>query len=171
MTSVPQNKDELLSAIQTIYNKLYQDYATIPEEITRELSIEGNVKDTLISVSDTLAYLIGWGKLIQKWHSRKSQGLAVDFPETGYKWNELGQLAQSFHKQYHDWGYKDLLTEFESTISDIVALISSLDNRNLYEVPWYEKWTLGRLIQLNTSSPMKNMRTKVRKFKKANGLK
>ncbi|MBU2238452.1 MAG: ClbS/DfsB family four-helix bundle protein, partial [Gammaproteobacteria bacterium] len=35
---------------------------------------------------------------------------------------------------------------------------------------WYEKWTLGRMIQFNTSSPMKNMCTKVRRFNKSNGL-
>ncbi|MCF9684883.1 ClbS/DfsB family four-helix bundle protein, partial [Vibrio parahaemolyticus] len=34
----------------------------------------------------------------------------------------------------------------------------------LYGVAWYEQWTLGRMIQFNTSSPMKNMRTKVRRF-------
>ncbi|TOC26278.1 hypothetical protein CGJ87_24220, partial [Vibrio parahaemolyticus] len=28
----------------------------------------------------------------------------------------------------------------------------------------YEQWTLGRMIQFNTSSPMKNVRTKVRRF-------
>ncbi|ARR51641.1 ClbS/DfsB family four-helix bundle protein [Photobacterium damselae] len=43
---------------------------------------------------------------------------------------------------------------------------SSLSNHQLYQEPWYEKWTLGRMIQFNTSSPMKNVRTKVRRFKR-----
>ena len=171
MTSVPQNKQELLEAIRVASDKLHQDCNNIPDNLTRELSIEGNVKGTLISVCDTLAYLIGWGKLVLKWHSRSEQGQKVDFPETGYKWNELGQLAQSFHEQYQNWSYASLLKEHKATVQEIVGLIDRLDNHSLYEIAWYEKWTLGRMIQLNTSSPMKNMRTKVRKFKRLNGIK
>lgn len=39
-------------------------------------------------------------------------------------------------------------------------------NETLYGIAWYKQWTLGRMIQFNTSSPMKNMRTKVRRFKR-----
>ncbi|EGR2232552.1 ClbS/DfsB family four-helix bundle protein, partial [Vibrio parahaemolyticus] len=49
-------------------------------------------------------------------------------------------------------------------VNEILLLISSLSDHDLYGVVWYEQWTLGRMIQFNTSSPMKNMRTKVRRF-------
>jgi len=133
--------------------------------------VEGNVKGTEISVSDTLAYLIGWGKLVIKWNKLTAAKQYVEFPDTGYKWNELGKLAQSFHFKYRDWKYNDLISEFETTINDILSLVRSLSEYELYGVAWYEKYTLGKMIQLNTSSPMKNMRTKVRKFKKNNGIK
>ncbi|QUM84687.1 ClbS/DfsB family four-helix bundle protein [Moritella sp. 28] len=164
MSSVPKNKDELELAINSIVPKLMADYRSIPESNTRKIGVEGNIKGTTISVSDTVAYLIGWGKLVLKWHHLKSQNQHVDFPETGYKWNQLGLLAECFHKEYHDWKYDDLLVELESTVSDILLLISNLSNHELYGVAWYERWTLGRMIQFNTSSPMKNMRTKVRRF-------
>lgn len=171
MTSVPKNKQELYEAITVAYEKILVDYLAIPEEYSRSLGVEGNVKGTEISVSDTLAYLIGWGKLVLKWHNRTSAGKDVDLPETGYKWNELGKLAQAFHSQYEKWTYNDLITEFKSTMSELLSLIESLSNKELYGVSWYEKYTLGRMIQFNTSSPMKNMRAKVRKFKKNNGIK
>uniref|UniRef100_A6VYB4 ClbS/DfsB family four-helix bundle protein n=1 Tax=Marinomonas sp. (strain MWYL1) TaxID=400668 RepID=A6VYB4_MARMS len=170
MSSVPQSKDELLSAINSIFPKLMDDYRIVPESLSRKCELEGNIKGTQISVCDTVAYLVGWGKLVLKWHSLKSQGLPVDFPDTGYKWNQLGLLAASFHAEYSDWKYEDLLTELDSTINELISLISSLSNEELYETTWYEKWTLGRMIQFNTSSPMKNMRTKVRRFNKSNGL-
>ncbi|MDJ0856785.1 MAG: ClbS/DfsB family four-helix bundle protein [Desulfobacterales bacterium] len=170
MTSVPQNKQELLNAIQVAVDKLHQDFSGIPEKVTREQSIEGNIKGTMISVCDTLAYLIGWGKLVLKWHARSEQDLHVDFPETGYKWNELGPLARSFHEKYQAWTYPSLLDEHKATMQEMVRLVDRLDNHTLYEVAWYKKWTLGRMIQFNTSSPMKNMRTKIRKFKSANGI-
>lgn len=166
MSSVPKNKDELILAINSIFPKLMDDYRSVPESSARECGIEGNVKGTVISVSDTAAYLVGWGKLVLKWYCLTSQDQHVDFPETGYKWNQLGQLAESFQEQYRDWNYNDLLDELEATTSEVLALISGLSNHELYGVVWYEKWTLGRMIQFNTSSPMKNMRTKVRRFKR-----
>ncbi|EGR0292783.1 ClbS/DfsB family four-helix bundle protein [Vibrio parahaemolyticus] len=164
MSSVPRNKGELELAINSIFPKLMADYRLTPESNVRKPGVEGNVKGTLISVSDTVAYLIGWGKLVLKWYRLKSQNQNVDFPETGYKWNQLGLLAESFHDEYRNWKYDDLLIELESTVNEIQLLISSLNDHELYGVEWYEQWTLGRMIQFNTSSPMKNMRTKVRRF-------
>ncbi|WP_418642173.1 ClbS/DfsB family four-helix bundle protein [Vibrio chaetopteri] len=164
MSSVPKNKNELVLAINSIFPKLLADYRQIPEELSREIGVEGNVKGTQISVCDTVAYLIGWGQLVLKWYTLKSQGKQVDFPETGYKWNELGLLAESFHRKYQHWSYEELLIDLESTTDKVLLLISTLSDDELYGVEWYEKWTLGRMIQFNTSSPMKNMRTKVRRF-------
>lgn len=166
MSSVPKTKTELELAIQSAFSKLMADYRNIPESICREKGIEGNIKGSVISVCDTAAYLIGWGQLVLKWHTLKSQGQQVDFPETGYNWNELGLLAEHFHLNYQGWGYDKLLAELESTTDKILALISSLDNHELYSTHWYKQWTLGRMIQFNTSSPMKNVRTKVRRFKR-----
>lgn len=164
MSSIPTNKVELEFAIRSVFTKLISDYHAVPVSDARTLGVEGNVKGTTISVCDTVAYLVGWGKLVLKWYHLKSQNLPVDFPETGYKWNQLGLLAKSFHEEYRDWNYDELLVEFESTVNDILALIARLSDEQLYGVPWYEQWTLGRMIQFNTSSPMKNMRTKVRRF-------
>ncbi|EGR4363278.1 ClbS/DfsB family four-helix bundle protein, partial [Vibrio cholerae] len=133
MSSVPESKDELLTAINSIFPKLMVDYRSVPASIARQCEIEGNVKGTQMSVCDTVAYLIGWGNLVLKWHSLKSQGLPVDFPETGYKWNQLGLLAVSFHDQYRDWKFEDLLKELDSTVNKLILLVESLSNEELYE--------------------------------------
>lgn len=166
MSSISKNKQELSQAIHIAFDKLVADYSAIPEEYTRRMGVEGNVKNTEINICDTLAYLIGWGKLVLKWHDGKAKKLEIDFPETGYNWNELGQLAQHFYLQYQDSSYQNLLLEFQSTTEQILQLIRSLDDHELYGKNWYKNYTLGRMIQFNTSSPMKNVRTKVRKFKK-----
>lgn len=170
MSSVPQNKTELETAIQVAFEKLLADYQSIPAEMSRVKGVEGNIKGTEISICDTLAYLIGWGQLVLKWHGLKSQGKTVDFPETGFKWNQLGELATAFHQQYSQWGYHDLQEEFEAVTRKVQKLIADTSNEDLYEVNWYEKWTLGRMIQFNTSSPMKNVRTKVRRFKRRHAI-
>ena len=80
MSSVPGNKDELELAINSIFPKPMADYRSIPESKARKPGVEGNVKGTVISVSDTVAYLIGWGKLVLKWYRLKSQKSACGFP-------------------------------------------------------------------------------------------
>lgn len=170
MSSVPKNKQELHQAIKHAFDKIYSDYSDMPEEYSRVEGVEGNVKGTEITVSDTLAYLIGWGKLVLKWYRLTSSGEKVDFPETGYKWNELGKLAEAFHSEYGSWSYNDLLSEFSETTEQILLLIESLSDHELYGKTWYGKYTLGRMIQFNTSSPMKNMRTKIRRFKRVKSI-
>ena len=167
MTSIPSNKNELHEAIANAYRLLQADYQTIPDALSRIAAIEGNRKGTHICVCDTLAYLIGWGRLVLKWHGLSLAGQPIDFPETGYKWNQLGLLAQHFHREYQHWSYSSLQTELAEVVEQILALIEGIDNSALYGEPWYNKWTLGRMIQLNTASPMKSTRQKIRRFKRA----
>ena len=169
-SSVPTNKKELEASISIAFEKILADYSTIPTKISRKLAVVGNVKGTEISVCDTLAYLIGWQRLVLKWVKLSSQKQIVDFPETGYKWNELGKLAQHFQSQYTQWSYVDLLEEFTVVTNEVLTLITSLSEHQLYGEPWYEKYTLGKMIQFNTTSPMVNIRSKVRKFKKQNQI-
>jgi hypothetical protein len=171
VSSIPQNKQELHHAITLAFDNILIDYSTIPEEYSRTVGVEGNTKGNEITVCDTVSYLIGWGKLVLKWYTLTSKGKTVDFPDTGYKWNELGKLAEAFHYQYSNWAYNDLLLEFSATTNKLLSLIESLENHELYSESWYEKYTLGRMIQFNTSSPMKNMRAKIRRFKKAHSIK
>lgn len=166
MSSISNNKDELASSIESAYRKLLADYQDIPEGLSRTVGVEGNVKNKEISVSDTVAYLIGWGHLVLKWYELRAKQVEVDFPEKGYQWNELGLLAQHFHDRYKDWPYDKLLSEFQFTTQRILLLIDSLSDEELYGQAWYKRYTLGRMIQFNTSSPMKSTRTKVRRFKK-----
>lgn len=168
MSSISKNKAQLLNSIINIFDKLCVDYEKISPELSRKLAIEGNVKGSQISVCDTLAYLIGWQKLVLKWYNRKEQRLPVHFPEEGFNWQQLGQLAEHFHQQYALWEYEALYNKFKSTTAQLIALVNRLDNEVLYGEPWYKSYSLGRMIQFNSSAPMKNTRTRVRRFIKEN---
>lgn len=169
--SVPKDKEELLAAIVDNYEKLTTELSTIPIDSTTSKELEGHSKNTLMSVKDLIAYLVGWGQLVLKWNDKKSKGLDVDFPETGYKWNELGLLAQKFYKDYEKDDFPTLKNRLDQTTSEILKLIESKTNRELYETAWFDKWTLGKMIQLNTSSPFKNSKDRIRKWKKVKQLK
>lgn len=168
--AVPSNKSELIAAIEVGYDKLIAELADIPSGMLREQSLEGHAKGTSMSVDDLLAYLLGWGKLVLKWHKRMALGQEIDWPETGYGWNELGPLARKFYADHAHASHTDLLEQLAQNKQAIVSLIQSKSDSELYGTPWYGKWTMGRMIGFNTASPYVNARGRLRKWKKANGL-
>lgn len=168
--AVPQNKQELLYAIETTYQKLMTELVSVPVEYARESTLEGHAQGTTMSVADLVAYLIGWNSLVLKWCDGKSKGISVDFPEKGYQWNELGRLAQKFYADHADDSYPELLQQFAEVHARILALVVQHSNASLYEAPWYKKYTLGRMIQFNTSSPYANAHARLRKWKKLKAL-
>tara|TARA_R110002020_G_scaffold28563_10_gene90933 strand:+ start:5486 stop:5998 length:513 start_codon:yes stop_codon:yes gene_type:complete len=168
--AIPQNKSELLSAVKGNYRQLAREFASIPAERSREATLDGHARDSQISVHDLAAYLLGWGRLVLKWQERRAADLPVDFPETGYKWNELGPLAQKFYRDHAGLDYVDLLQQLDQNQADMVALIDGLSDAELYGQAWYERWTLGRMIQFNTAAPYANARSRLRRWKKQQGL-
>ncbi len=168
--AIPGCKSELADAIDINYKKLLADLDGVPEVLSREPSLEGHAKGTQMSVHDLVAYLTGWCELVLKWHAGKAAGEPVDFPETGYKWNELGRLAKKFYADYAGLTQAALLERFVEAKDRILAMIERTDNDDLYGKPWYEAYTFGRMIQLNTSSPFDNARKRLRRWKKEKGL-
>ena len=168
--SVPENKSELIEAIEESFDRLWRELAAVPEGLTRETTLEGHAKGTVMSVHDLVSYLVGWSEMVLKWHQRRRAGLSVDFPETGYKWNELGRLASKFYFDYAELSWPALLERLADAKARIVVLVEGYSDAELYGAPWYEKYTMGRMIQFNTSSPLANARGRLRKWKKANGL-
>ena len=165
--AVPQDKDELLAAIETEFAKLRKTLDDVPADLVQMRTMEGHARDTVMSPFDLVAYLTGWNELVLKWLERDAAGAPIDFPETGFKWNELGRLARKFYRDYADLPYPELLARLDTAKARIVEAIGEKGNAALYERPWYEKWTMGRMIQFNTSSPYANARGRLRKWLKS----
>ncbi|MBU9830374.1 ClbS/DfsB family four-helix bundle protein [Rahnella sp. FC061912-K] len=168
--NVPQTKSELLLAIDKNFNKLISYLNVIPPELTSDKSMEGHSKGTEMSIHNLVSYLIGWNTLVVKWITYDEKGLPVDFPETGFKWNQLGLLAQKFYSDYRELNYRALMTELESVKDHIVKLIDERTDCDLYGKPWYTKWTMGRMISFNTSSPYANANGRIRKWANNNNI-
>lgn len=163
---IPKNKDELLSEINIHYKKLKDEIWKIDAKNASLKELDGQVAWDVISVCNLLAYLIWWWELVLKWEKWVSNGVNVDFPETGYKWNELGKLAQKFYIDYEDLDFEALQEKLDEVVNNITLMIDSKTNYELYESLWYTKWTLWRMIQFNTSSPYKNVRARLVKWRK-----
>jgi hypothetical protein len=162
---IPKSKEELIKEINESFEKLQKELVTIPDELSGKMEIQGHSKNSLISLHNLLAYLIGWGQLVLKWQDLKTKEIDCEFPEKGFKWNELGVLAQKFYTDFENEDYHVLQLKLTNTVNELLGLIENTSNNELYEMPWYKSYTFGRMIQLNTSSPYKNARLKIRKWR------
>ncbi|THU05164.1 ClbS/DfsB family four-helix bundle protein [Lampropedia puyangensis] len=164
--AVPQNKSELLCAIEKEFDKLSREIALVPAEYTLTKSMPGHAKGSSISPHDLVAYLVGWNELVLKWHAKMASNESVDFPETGFKWSQLGRLATKFYQDYEHLAFTDLVAQLHTAKGHLVGLIERHSDAELYGCPWYGKWTMGRMIQLNTASPYANACGRLRKWRK-----
>jgi len=62
----------------------------------------------MMNVHNLVSYLIGWNHLVLKWIDLDAKVAAINFPETGFRWNELGALAQKFYSDYEDVPFEGL---------------------------------------------------------------
>lgn len=167
---VPQTKAELTTAINKEFDKLMHYLNVIPHELTLEHSMDGHAKDTTMSIHNLVSYLLGWNQLVIQWITEDEKGIPVDFPATGYQWNQLGLLAQKFYADYAHLDFLSLMTELQSAQKQILQLIDERTDAILYGQPWYTKWTMGRMISFNTSSPYANANGRLRKWAKQNNI-
>ena len=161
---IPSSKTELLDAIAQRFMKLNQALDTVPTELFDDKSMEGHVKGTLISPNNLVSYFIGWNNLVLKWLEYDDIGKNIVFPEVGYKWNQIGQLAQKFYTDGSGQTFNKNRIHLMQAKGRLVVEISNRTNQELYGALWYRKWTKGRMIQLNSASPYENARGRVRKW-------
>ena len=152
--AVPTSKNELLAAISITFERLCTDLARVPHDRAHEASLEGHASGTVMSPADLIAYLIGWNELVLKWLEQDDRGLTVDFPETGFKWTQLGPLAQKFYADYRHLDWPALLDRLTVAKIRLVDTISARPEDELYGRPWYGKWTKGRRF---SSIPRRHM--------------
>jgi len=163
---VPKNKDELLSEINKHFYKFLNTAKKINLENIHKKNIIWHKKDTFISAHNLVSYLNWRVLLVIKWIDFSETNIDFDMPETWYKWNQLWDLAIKFYDDFKDINYENLLLDLEKNYEIIIKIIQSKSNENLYEINWYTKYTLWRMIQFNTSSPCKNAYLKIKKFYK-----
>ena len=109
--------------------------------------------------------------MILKWLAWSETPARIDFPETGYKRNALGALAQKFYADHQGRDYDDLLGDLTRAKTAIVYQVKARSTVSLYGAAWYGKHTLGRMIQLNTAAPYKNATLRPRRWRKQDGFK
>lgn len=65
--AIPTSKDELLTAVEKTFTQLSGDLERVPPDAARQPVLEGQVKDTMMSPADLVAYLVGWNQQVLTW--------------------------------------------------------------------------------------------------------
>lgn len=124
-----------------------------------------NFTTGMASVSDIIAYQIGWGKLVINWYNvGTKQGKKPDMPGEGFTEWKYKEIAQHFmNKWQFDKGTKQekelhkVVIELIN-ISEIEYNNGNLDKEGVWD--WCtlnsgKKWPLSKWIKVNTISPYK----------------
>ena len=162
-----QTKAELIQTIQDTFQK----YITEFEEITEEWRHQHH-DEVDKSPSENLSYQLGWLHLLLDWEAQEKNGVAVQTPAAGYKWNQLGALYDQFYQRYGQLSLKEQQQQLTQLVEELCQWISTLSDTELFE-PGQRKWAttkaqwpLYKWIHINSVAPFTNFRTKIRKWKR-----
>lgn len=162
--TVPTSQAELHDAIVTEFARLDADLDRVPPASARASVLPGHVKGTTMSPADLVAYLVGWNEQVLIWQERRDAALPDEFPAAGHSWGDLGALAQQFYREHEHDSWEHLRARLTVAKDRILALVDTRSDADLYGSPWYRTWTMGRMISLNTSSPYRNARARIRQW-------
>lgn len=164
------SKQELKQAIHEAYLKLDAEFDEVSEE---ELHLR--LPDVDRTPSEIIAYQLGWLELVMGWDRSECAGQPPEMPAPGHKWNQLGELYQSFYDRYKANTLAELREQFRELEGQFLAWIETLSEEELFtqgvrrwtgDLP---AWPMVRWIHINSAAPFKSFRSKIRKWKKTRG--
>ncbi|WP_019421116.1 ClbS/DfsB family four-helix bundle protein [Paenibacillus sp. OSY-SE] len=122
--------------------------------------------------AEIIAYQLGWLNLVMSWDKNEKEGEVVQMPSPDYKWNQLGELYQSFYKNYSDCTLTELRHLFRDLEKKWLDWIDNVSDDELYTQGVHTwtgdnpNWPMIRWIHINSVAPFTSFRAKIRKWKK-----
>jgi len=166
------NKQALISEIQKTAQLFIAEFEGIPET-DKALRLE----EVDRTPQEMIAYQLGWINLIRGWDRNELEGKEVVTPASGYKWNQLGGLYQSFYDQYRDQTLSQLKALFIAAVDELTPWLESFSDEELFAPGgrrWAastpSNWPIWKCVHINTVAPFKSFRSKIRKWKKVGSL-
>lgn len=120
-----------------------------------------------VSVSDLIAYQIGWGISLIRWYEEGVNNKTVEMPGEGFsKWDYNG-IARHFYSKYRFDSSQKQMEVFQDVVNQIIDIVEKehrngqLDKLGIWN--WCtlssgKKWPLSKWIRVNTISPYKRAR-------------
>lgn len=122
---------------------------------------------------EMIAYQLGWMGLIRGWDSDEVAGKEVIMPAPGYKWNRMGVMYEVFYSSYNTQSFSELKQMYKEAVSSLIDWLQGFSDDELFQSggrKWASStpsnWPIWKWVHINTASPFKTFRSKIRKWKK-----
>lgn len=126
---LPKTKEELLIRLNQAYENLDTEFNFIETNRVRQKEIDG-----LYSCCDLLTNQIGWANLLLYLEETEQNGMKPQMPAPGFKWNYLGDSAETFYKNEGKKSLSQLRKDFAVKVGMISTWIKSLDEHELFQI-------------------------------------
>ncbi len=148
----PKTKEELLISAEDNYNKLLDVIGSMSDkELNTPFDFSGDkskkeahwLRDK--NLRDVLAHLWEWHQLLIKWFDANINGNNIPFLPPQYNWKTYGDMNVEFWKKHQNTSLEDIKDKLQKSHEDIITLIKSLSNEDLFEKGKY-KWAGGTVL-------------------------
>ena len=122
------------------------------------------------NVRDVLVHLYEWHQLLLKWINSNQSGSKANFLPEPYNWKTYPQMNIGFWEKHQQTSLKKSVTLLENSHSDVIQLIGSFSNEELFTSKYFS-WTgttsLGSYCVSATSSHYDWAMKKIKLHKKS----
>ncbi|WP_420336012.1 ClbS/DfsB family four-helix bundle protein [Roseibium sp.] len=134
-------KQDLLALAGMEYRKLRNILDTLPAQLRLAADDDG------VSPKDIVGHRAHWIELFLGWYLEGQAGNPVDFPASGYKWNELKRYNADLRQRQSGLSWDDAVALLEVRHGELLEFLQSLSQEELYGAPMKggkNAWTTGR---------------------------
>lgn len=133
-----KTKEDLLSDYKIQYKKLMDMINSFSEE---EQNNNFAFEDRDKNLRDVLIHLHEWHNMMLKWYEDGSiKGIKPALPREGYTWKTTAEMNKMIWSLYQSTSLTDAKKLLDKTHNELVSIISSLSEDQLYMKSFY-KWT------------------------------
>ncbi|NDV56049.1 DfsB family protein [Parabacteroides sp. 52] len=148
----PTNKQDLILAANSQFEKLWKLIDSMPEEKRLDTF---SFEDRDRNLRDVLVHLYEWHRLLLHWARANRSGNAVSFLPDPYNWKTYPQMNVEFWKKHQITPLDEAVVFLKESHADVMELIDSFTDEELFTKKYFS-WTgtthLGSYCVSATSS-------------------
>jgi hypothetical protein len=137
--------------VKTIFQERQRLQIKLDQLTPEELCRPGAMSEW--SVKDILMHLVDWEQRVIRWYHAGKRGEKPHIPEEGKTWRDLPEVNRMYFLSHLDMTLADVLGEFEGSYTQMLALIETISEEEMFTPGWYP-WTgklcLGEYVASST---------------------
>lgn len=163
----PKTKDELISAGNENFNKLFNFINSMSEQ---EQNKTFSFEDRDRNIRDVLVHLTEWHQLLINWINSNLSGKTEPFLPEPYNWKTYPEMNVKIWERHQNTPYQKAIADLKESHARTMKLIDTFTNDELFvkkHYPWTGTTNLGSYCVSATSSHYEWAIKKIKKHQKS----